>query len=67
MNKESKQTKTTNSVFVVALKRAILNSSTKSHLKLFFKFSEEVFLQYVHAIYHHNFTLLLKSSVAKQD
>ena len=35
MTKESKQTKTKTFVFVVALKRAVLNGSTKSRFKIF--------------------------------
>ena len=38
MTKESKQTKTKTFVFVVALKRAVLNGCTKSRFKLFLKF-----------------------------
>jgi len=41
MTRESKQTKTKTFVFVVALKRAIWNGSTKSRFKIFLNFSHE--------------------------
>jgi len=41
MTKESKQTKTKTFVFVVALRRAVLNGSTRSGFKMFLNFSYE--------------------------
>jgi len=41
MTKESKQTKAKTFVFVVALKKAVLNGSTKSRCKVFLNFSYE--------------------------
>jgi len=41
MTKESEQTKTKTFVYAVALKRAFLNGSTKSRLKIFLNFCYE--------------------------
>ena len=49
---ESKETKTKTFFLVEALKRAFLDVSISSGLN----FSLEVFLLYVHVVYHHNYT-----------
>ena len=55
MTKESKQTKTKTFVFVVALKRAVLNGSTKSHFKIFL----ELFIQGRINCFFYKFLILL--------